>query len=87
MWPTERRFIVGAARQVDGALRTPGGPQKGLIGNYRFNKEFVPDLCVKHIGFKNSGLTLELRFLEGLGSSGELVGIIFTYPGTSPSPW
>ena len=25
--------------------------------------------------------------LEGLGSSGMLVGIISTYPGTSPTPW
>ena len=26
------------ADETDGALRTPGGPQKGLIGNSRFNR-------------------------------------------------
>ena len=44
-------------------------------------------LLYKQFGFKNSGLTLELRFLVGLGSSGRLVGSIFTYPGTYKSPW
>ena len=27
------------------------------------------------------------EFLEYLASSGRLVGIISTYPGTSPAPW
>ena len=44
-------------------------------------------ILYKNIGFKNSGLLLEFRVLEGLGSSGRLVGRISTYPGTSPTLW
>ena len=33
-------------------------------------------------GFKNSGFWLFPGVLEGLGSSGRLVGTISTYPGT-----
>jgi hypothetical protein len=50
-----------------------GVPKKELIGkSSRFS--------YRKFGFKNLGLTLELRFLVGLGSSGRLVGIIYTLP-------
>ena len=37
--------------------------------------------------FKNSGFWLSPEVLEGLGSSGRLVGSISTYPGTCQCPW
>ena len=38
-------------------------------------------------GFKNLGFWLSPEVLEGLGSSGRLVGSISTYPGTCQCPW
>ena len=40
----------------------------------------------KH-GLYNVGFGHRPGVLEGSGSSGRLIGIISTYPGTSPTPW
>ena len=39
-------------------------------------------LFLESMGFKNYGFLLSPGVLEGLGSSGDLVGTISTYPGT-----
>ena len=45
-----------------------------------------PYFFPKHVGFKNSGFSLFPGVLDGLGSSGGLVGTISTYPGTYLCP-
>ena len=44
-------------------------------------------ILYNNVGFKNSGFWLSPKVLEGLGSSGRLVGSISTYPGTCQCPW
>ena len=39
-------------------------------------------MLFENIGFKNLGFWLFPGVLEGLGSSGKLVGTMSTYPGT-----
>jgi len=81
-WPlrgprrADRRNVM---LHAPGALRTPGGPPKRLIGNSRFNKKTyinVKNIKViyRNFGFKNLGLPLEFRFLVGIGSSGAMIG-------------
>ena len=60
-----------------GFLAFSQGP--GLI---RFFSLKLPE----KIGFSNSGFWLFPGVLEGLGSSGRLVGTMFTYPGTYKCP-
>ena len=43
-------------------------------------------IFLKHVGLNNVGFWLFPRVLEGLGSSGGLVGTISTYPGTYECP-
>ena len=42
---------------------------------------------LKKIGFHKTGFWLFPGVLEGLGSSGRLIGTISTYPGTYKCPW
>ena len=51
-----------------------GGPKKGLITNVIFRSRFF----LQKIGIENSGVWLIPRVLEGVGSSGRLVGTIST---------
>ena len=41
----------------------------------------------ENIWFYKTGFWLFPGILEGLGSSGRLIGSITTYPGTHKSPW
>ena len=45
-----------------------------------------PYLLLENFGFYKTGLWLFPGVLEGLGSSGKLVGTISTYPGTYKCP-
>ena len=50
---------------------------KGLCPNLykdRFPNILGLDEGIEHFGFKNSGLTLEFRFLVGIGRSGVMIG-------------
>ena len=48
----------------------------------------INSLCfLKTVRFYTRGFWLFPGVLEGLGSSGRLVGSISTYPGTSPTTW
>ena len=69
---------------VDGKTNSPLiGPKKGINKEIKYFSYFF----LKKIGFKNSGFWLFPGVLEGLGSSGRLVGTISTYPGTCKCPW
>ena len=72
--------------------RTAGQSQKPIIQNSSFSRthlEQILNFCYSFlifVGFKNSGFQLFPGVLEGLGSSGKLVGTISTYPGTYQCP-
>ena len=69
---------------VDGQKSCPlVGPFKGIS---KETKGMFSNLYIKN-GFKNQGFWLSPEVLEGLGSSGRLVGSISTYPGTCQCPW
>ena len=64
----------------------------GLIGPFKGinkeNKGFVHYVIYNIVGsITVTGLGPFPGVLKGLGSSGDLVGIIFTRPGTPPTPW
>ena len=50
-------------------------------GTNKESKNLFPDVCSK-ISDSKTGVLLFPGVLEGLGSSGSLVGTISTYPGT-----
>ena len=57
-----------------GPLKRINKADKGFVFLYKF-------------GVQSTGFWCFPGILEGLGSSGKLVGIISTFPGTSSTPW
>ena len=84
---TERTRTNGTRHEGAGPLKSYGrrkknppliGPKKELRRKLIMFSYFVLEIS----GFKNSGFGLFPGVLEGLGSSGRLIGTISTYPGT-----
>ena len=79
-----KHLVESGKHTVDGKSNSPLiGPFKGI------NKDMKGNLCNFYINIRvlKTDFRLWPEVLEGLGSSGRLVGTISTYPGTCQCPW
>ena len=80
-----RSGLAGCRCTVGGKQKFPPNraPKKGINKEIKYFSHFF----LNFFGFKNLGFGIFPGVLEGLGSSGKLVGTFSTYPGTYKRRW